>query len=68
MTVVELTKYLVTVTTNGYGKHGKPMREIINEVVNSDEIGMKLEDAFMIGAGYFQAGTDKRLTITVERI
>lgn len=68
MTVVELTKYLVTVTTNGYGKHGKPMREIINEVVNSDEIGMKLEDAFMIGAGYFQAGTDKSLTITVERI
>lgn len=48
-----MTKYLVTVTTNGYGKHGKPMREIINEVVNSDELGVKLEDAFMIGAGYF---------------
>lgn len=68
MTVVKLIKYLVTVTTNGYGKHGKPIREIINEVVNSDELGVKLEDAFMIGAGYFQAGTGKRLTITVERI
>lgn len=63
-----MTKYLVTVTTNGYGKHGKPMRELINEVVNPDELGVKLEDAFMIGAGYFQAGIDQRLTITVERI
>ena len=63
-----MTKYLVTVATNGYGEYGKPMREIINEVVNSDDLGMKLEDAFMIGAGYFQAGIDKRLTITVERI
>ena len=63
-----MTKYMVIVTVYGYGKHGKPMREIINEVVNSDELGVKLEDAFMIGAGYFQAVTDKRLTITVERI
>lgn len=63
-----MTKYLVTVNTIGYGEFGKPMREIINEVVNSDELGVKLEDAFMIGAGYFQAGTDKRLIITVERI
>ena len=68
MRVVKLTKYLVTVTANGYGKHGKPMCNIINEVVNSEDLGAKLEDAFMIGAGYFQAGTDKRLVITVERI
>ena len=59
---------MVIVTAYGYGKHGRPMREIINEVVNTDELGVKLEDAFMIGAGYFQASTDKRLTITVERI
>lgn len=62
-----MTKYVVTVTINGYDEFGEPMR-VINEVVNSEELDVKLEDAFMIGAGYFRAGTDKRLTITVDRI
>lgn len=59
---------MVIVTAYGYGKHGKPMREIMNEIVDSNEIGPKLEDALMIGCVHFQADIDKRLTITVERI
>ena len=66
--MVALTKYMVIVTAYGYGKNGKPMREIMKEIVDANEIGPKLEDALMIGCVYFQADIDKRLTITVERI
>ena len=63
-----MTKYLVTVTANGYGKHGNPRREIMREEVDADYLRCALDDAAIIGGADFQAYPTKRLTITVERI
>lgn len=68
MTVVKLTKYLVTVTTNGYGEFGNPRCEIMRKEVDAGYLECALDDAALIGGADFQEHPTKRLTITVERI
>lgn len=63
-----MSKYLVTVTTNGYGEFGNPRREIMRDKVDVDYLECALEDAALIGGADFQEYPTKRLTITVERI
>lgn len=63
-----MTKYLVTVATDGHGKFGTPRREIMCEVVDADYLECALEDAALIGGADFQEFPTNRLIITVERI
>lgn len=63
-----MCKYIVTVTTNGYGEFGNPRREIMCEEVDAGYLECALEDAALIGGADFQEYPTKRLTITVDRI